>query len=519
MSNANRTVEQKTYVKNSIRRLIIAFIAFLIEMFIIVFLANRVSVGSTIQAVEHLIGILLALFISNQDKTSSIKISWIILVLLFPIIGGALYLITGTSGTTKRMRRRYEEIDKKLFPLLPDQHNLVEEKKIADRSISNISNYLYDYAHYPIYLDSDVEFFSYATDAFEAQKAALSKAEHFIFMEYHAIEDAEAFSEIEEILIERVKHGVEVRIFYDDMGSIAFINKDFNRKMESQGIHCRVFNPVTPFVNLFLNNRDHRKITIIDGKIAFTGGYNIANEYFNITHPYGFWKDSGVKITGPATKSFTVMFLEMWNAIRKTDEDDTDINKYLPDIPYTPKEKCFIQPYADTPMDNELVGENLYIHLIDRAEKYIYFSTPYLIITDEMIHALSLAAKRGVEVVILTPGIPDKKMVFRMTRAYYKPLVQNGVKIFEFTPGFCHAKQCVSDDIVAVCGTINLDYRSLYHHFEDGCLIYGSDAVMDMKNDFEHSFDISEDVTDQYMSRSFRSTLWCLFMKLFAPLL
>lgn len=519
MSNLHRTVEQKTYVKNSIWRLIIAFIAFLIEMFLIVYLANRVSVGNTIQAIEHLIGILLALFISNQNKTSSIKVPWIILVLLFPIIGGVLYLIIGTSGTTKRMQRRYEEIDKKLFPLLQKQPDLIEEGTIGDRSIANISSYLYDYAHYPIYSDSDVEFFSYATDAFEAKKAELSKAEHFIFMEYHAIEDAEAFSEIEDILVDRVNHGVEVRLFYDDMGSIAFINKDFNRRMESKGIQCRVFNPVTPFVNLFLNNRDHRKITIIDGRVAFTGGYNIANEYFNITHPYGFWKDSGVKITGPATKSFTIMFLEMWNAIRGTDDDDINIQKYLPDISYIPKEKCFIQPYADNPIDDELVGENLYIYLIERAERYIYFTTPYLIITDEMIHALALAAKRGVEVIILTPGIPDKKMVFRMTRAYYKDLVLNGVKIFEFTPGFCHSKQCVSDDIVAVCGTINLDYRSLYHHFENGCLIYDSNSVMDMKKDFERSFDVSEDVTNKYMRRSLRFNLWCLFMKLFAPLL
>lgn len=519
MSNSHRTIEQKTYFKNNIWRLIIAFIAFLLEIFIIVYLANKVSVGKSIKFVEHTVGILLALYIFNKNKTSSIKVPWIILILIFPIIGGILYLIAGTSATTKRMRRRYEEIDEMLYPLLPPQLTLYDEDLCINRSIANLSKYLYDYSHYPIYNNSDVKFYAYATDAFDELKKELSKAEKFIFMEYHAIEDAEAFAMIEEILIDRVNHGVEVRLFYDDMGSIVFMNKDFNRRMEANGIQCRVFNPVTPFVNLFLNNRDHRKITVIDGKIAFTGGYNLANEYFNITHPYGFWKDSGIKIEGPATKSFTIMFLEMWNAINATDEDDADVEKYLPDFPYNAKENGFIQPYADNPIDDEQVGENVYLNLVERAEKYIYISTPYLILTEEMTHALCLAAKRGVNVVILTPGIPDKKTVYLMTRANYRELVRSGVRIFEFTPGFCHAKQCVSDDIVATCGTINLDFRSLYHHFENGCLIYDSNAVFDIKEDFENSFDISKEVTNDYMRRSFKFSLWYLFMKIFAPLL
>lgn len=514
-----KTVEQKSYVKNSIWRLGITLLAFIIEIVALIFFANRMPGGSPIQIGEHALGLFLVLYIYNQRKTSSLKVPWIILILLFPIIGAVIYLVTGNSGTTRHMRRRYEKIDKILYPLLPDQIHTVKKDLLPHQSISNLSKYLHKYAFYPMYDNSDIEFFPYATDAFEEQKRGLAGAEHFIFMEYHAIEDAEAFKQIEEILIDRVKHGVEVRLFYDDMGSIAFINKDFNRRMEKYGIQCRVFNPVTPFINLFLNNRDHRKITVIDGKIAFTGGFNIANEYFNITHPYGFWKDTGVKITGEATKSFTVMFLEMWNAIRSTDDDDIDIQKYLPNISYKAKENCFIQPYADNPIDNEQVGENVYIGLIERAEKYIYFCTPYLIITDEMTHALCLAAKRGVEVIILTPGIPDKKIVYRMTRANYRDLVLSGVKIFEYTPGFCHAKQCVSDDIVATCGTINLDYRSLYHHFEDGCLIYNAKAVLDIKDDFERTFNVSREVTHEYGRRSFRFSLWCLVMKLFSPLL
>ena len=303
-----------------------------------------------------------------------------------------------------------------------------------------------------------------------AQIADLAKAEKFIFMEYHAIEDAEAWKQIQNVLEERVRAGVEVRVFYDDMGSIGFINTDFIKKLNAVGIQCRVFNPFAPGLNVFLNNRDHRKITVIDGKIGFTGGYNLANEYFNITLPYGTWKDTGIRLEGDAVRSLTVTFLEMWNAVSDKDRNDTDFSLYLPECEYHAKQNGFIQPYADSPLDDEQVGEEVYISMANKAEKYCWFITPYLIITDEMTHALTLAAKRGVDVRIITPGIPDKKMVYSVTRSFYNSLVRNGVRIYEWTPGFCHAKMSVADDCMATCGTINLDYRSLYHHFENRML-------------------------------------------------
>lgn len=519
MGNHIRTVEEKSYVKNSVGRLIFAIFALALEIIVLAAFAHRLQVGGIFRIVERILALFLVLIIYNQEKTSSVKVPWIILILIFPIFGAVLYLIIGLSGATKKMRKRYEYIDAKLYPHLPPQPEEIMHREIADRSVANVSEYIHKNAFYPMYENTDVEFYGYASDALEAQKAELAKAQHFIFMEYHAIEDAEAFHQIERILIDRVRHGVEVRLFYDDVGSIAFIDKNFIKQMRKIGIKCRVFNPLTPLINAFLNNRDHRKITVIDGKVAFTGGYNLANEYFNITHPYGFWKDTGIKVTGDAVKSFTVMFLEMWNAIRGTDKDDVNLEKYLDTVPYTARERCLVQPYADNPIDNEQVGENVYISLIERAETYIYFMTPYLILTDEMVHALGLAAKRGVDVRIITPGIPDKKMVYRMTKANYKALVLEGVRIFEYTPGFCHAKQCVSDDSVAVCGTINLDYRSLYHHFENACLIYGSRSVLDMKADFTRTFEVSEEVTHKYTHRSFIFGIWCIVMKLFAPLM
>ena len=319
---------------------------------------------------------------------------------------------------------------------------------------------------------------------------------------------------------ERVKAGVEVRVFYDDMGSIGFINTDFVKKLEFAGIHCRVFNPFMPGLNVFLNNRDHRKITVIDGKIGFTGGYNLANEYFNYTHPYGQWKDTGIRLEGDAVRSLTITFLEMWNAVSMKDINDTDFDQYLVKSDYQAAQEGFIQPYADSPMDDEQVGEEVYISMINKAERYCWFMTPYLIITDEMTHALCLAAKRGVDVRIITPGMPDKKLIYSITRSFYHGLVKNGVRIYEWTPGFCHAKMSVADDCMATCGTINLDYRSLYHHFENGCFMADSQTVLDIRDDLGATMNECREVTEKYRTgRSAYLRLGQLFMRLFAGLL
>lgn len=338
-------------------------------------------------------------------------------------------------------------------------------------------------------------------------------------MEYHAIEDAESWQSIQEILEERAAAGVEVRVFYDDMGSIGFITTDFVERLRKRGIKAKTFNPMAGFLNIVLNNRDHRKITVVDGKVGFTGGYNIANEYFNITHPFGHWKDTGVRLEGPAVRSLTAAFLEMWNAGNNSSTDDDDFSRWLPAVAPVAEARGFVQPYADSPLDDKRVGENVYISVVESAQDYAWFVTPYLIITDEMTHALGLAAQRGVDVRIITPGIPDKKIVYSMTRSYYYSLVRNGVRIFEYTPGFCHCKMSVADDILATCGTINLDYRSLYHHFENGCMYSDCDAVADTKADFEWMFAQSREVTDIYADPAAGRYLHHLILRFFAALL
>lgn len=503
------TLEKKASIKNGVGRMVFSLLVFMLEaVFLISIFTWLNSYAFWLSVTTRIIGLLIVLGLYGSNQTSSMKMPWIILILTVPIVGVGIYFIVGFNGKPHAMRNRYKQVDEELLPWLSKGEvgvrNDVAFAKLKeyDDGLASISNYIIRNSQYPVFNNSDITYFASAEEGFEAQRQAIKAAKDFIFMEYHAIEDDVLWQSIQVLLEEKVKEGVEVRVFYDDMGSIGFINTDFIHRLKDVGIKCRVFNPFVPGLNLFLNNRDHRKITVIDGKIGFTGGYNIANEYCNITHPFGRWKDSGVKITGEAVRSLTITFLENWNAVRKKEKSESaeELDRYLVKSEHDIEEAgTFVQPYADSPLDDEQVGEEVYISIINNAKKYCWFVTPYLIITDEMIHALGLVAKRGVDVRIITPGIPDKKIVYYVTRSYYSALTRNGVRIYEWTPGFCHAKMCVSDDKVATCGTINLDYRSLYHHFENGCMYMNCKAVLDTRDDFIRMFDESQDVTVKYI--------------------
>lgn len=522
-----RTVEAKVNIKNSMIRLAVVFVALLLQIFVSFVLVRRLENSMPwINLTSRILSIVLCIAISSMYKTSALKLPWIIIIMIFPVWGSLLFLLIGTPGNTKRVQRVYTAADTVLEEYLPEGLEELRALEETDKSVANIFKYIKNYANFPIYNDSEVEFFDDTNEALDALKSSLSKARRFIFMEYHAIEEAEAFGGIKEILADRVKAGVDVRIIYDDIGSIGFINKDFMKRMEAIGVKAEAFNPVSVMLNVFVNNRDHRKVTVVDGEVAFTGGYNLADEYFNITHPYGVWKDSGIKVIGNAAKSFTMMFLEMWVVARKRKGEKLDVEQlknFFPEQPpaYSHNQyKCeYIAPYADSPIDNEHVGQNVYMGVINRAKDYVWFMTPYLVLSDELQYAFRLAAKRGVDVRIITPGIPDKKVVFEVTRSFYSKLAEVGVKIYEYTPGFVHSKQCVSDDDVAACGTINLDFRSLYHHFENGCLMYNCSAIADIRADFENMFSQCREVTKKYTGPGILTRCKLLILRLFAGML
>ena len=490
MNPLNQTEEKREAVPNGVSRVGIAALGVLLQVLWIVWAALKLTrYYAWVQLAISVLAFLLALRIYGRHTNSATKLSWIIVILTFPIFGVCLYLLFGRSGAVNIMRGRFTRTDAELQTQ----------------------------AHYPACRNTDVTYYGDTNAALEAQKTDLRKAQHFIFMEYHAIEDSIAWQGIEDILAERAAAGVEVRVFYDDMGSIGFVDTAFAKKLQQRGIQCRVFNPIVPVLNVFMNNRDHRKITVIDGQVGYTGGYNLADEYFNLTHPYGRWKDSGVRLEGNAVRNLTLIFLEMWGTTQK---EMPAIEPYLPAIRYTAREAATVLPYADNPLDDKRVGEDVYLNLINSAQRYVYITTPYLILSDEMQRALVLAAQRGVDVRIITPGIPDKKLIFSVTRSYYARLAAGGVQIYEYTPGFIHAKQFVADDKAAAVGTINLDYRSLYLHFENGCWFCGCQAVQDVRADFEALFPQCENVTPQYSGQRSLALrgVQCVF-RLFSPLM
>lgn len=510
--------EEKS-IKNSVGRLIFVGLSVLLQVVWMLLIALRMNEYSVlISTGTSLLTLVLVLRLYNTRSPMGFKLLWIMIILSFPVLGVSLYLLIGRSDITKGMRLRLEKIDEGLQPRLSQDPQILEDLKKENICVANQMNYISSYAKFPVYKNTDIQFYQNASEAFEAQLLELEKAEKFIFLEYHAIEDAISFGRMKAVLAKKAAQGVDVRVLYDDIGSIGFIDSRFVKRMEALGIQCRVFNPLVPFLNIFMNNRDHRKITVIDGCVGFTGGYNLADKYFNLEHPYGHWKDTGVCMKGEAVKNLTFMFLEMWNAMSNKSLENTDA--FFPEVNYHAKEECCIQPYADTPLDRERVGENVYMNILKTAKNYVYFTTPYLIISDEMERELTLAVKRGIDVRIITPGIPDKKAVFEVTRSYYKELVNAGVRIYEYTPGFIHAKECICDDELAVIGTINMDYRSLYLHFEDGVLIYGSKEVLKMKEDYLETMKISREVTEEYKKEQpLMIRIKRALLRVFAPLL
>ena len=465
------------------------------------------------------IAIILVLVIVNRWSNPANKLSWTFLILLSPILGTLLYFLFGRSDLTKYVRRHMEKVNQEVSDCLTrdmETEKLLEE---ADASVYHQSKYINDFGHFPVYRNTSTKYYKSGEDMFPDMLEALKAAEHYIFMEYFIIEEGYMFQSIVDILEEKVKQGVEVRLIYDDVGCISTLPPKYYKRLQKKGIQCAAFNPFRPVMSVIMNNRDHRKIFVVDGTVGFTGGINLADEYINKVERFGYWKDTGVRIEGEGVWSLTNMFLSMWNIIIRSSEDYT---QYLPSVhqkkPFV--DDGFVQPYGDSPLDHENVGENIYLNIISKAKDYVYIFTPYLIIDHETLVTLCNAAKSGVDVRIVTPGIPDKKMVYLLTQSYYEPLIRAGVKIYQYTPGFIHAKCFVCDDEIATVGSVNLDFRSLYLHFECGVWMYRSKAVMQVKEDCLETFACSEEISLEFCTkRALPIRVLQSMLRLFAPLM
>lgn len=469
-----------------------------------------------ISLITSILSLVLVLRLHSRHTTSAMKLPWIMLILVFPVMGLSLYLMIVLFGDLGSSGKRMKKLQQDMKAYLVQKTDTFSQLENMDCTAANQFRYLWRHTHSPVYANTKTQYYPEAKEAFEAMKLALEQAENFIFMEYFIISDTSSFREIRDILKRKAAQGVEVRLMYDDIGSVGYVNLAFARELNEMGIQCRVFNPAVPILNVFMNHRDHRKITVIDGKVAFTGGFNLSDEYFDRSRPYGKWKDTGIRLTGDAVRSLTATFLENWNLSVRSRED---YDRYLA-VESVAKPDGFVQPFGDNPLSGERSAENVYLNLINSSVRSLYIITPYLIITEEMNRALGLAAKRGVDVRIITPGIPDKKTVFAMTRSYYSGLVSQGVRIFEYTPGFCHAKQCLCDGEIGCIGTSNLDYRSLYLHFENNVLLYRCEATVQMRRDFESLFPQCTEMTRKYSEgRNKMLRIWQCILRLFAPMM
>ena len=467
------------------------------------------------------LSIVIVLWIVNRKINPSYKLAWTMLILCLPVFGLVLYLVFGQSRVATYMENRFADMLDQTRDYLVEDEGIHERLEAEDPSICVQSDYIRNNSGYPAYENTTAEYFQVGDDMFPVLVRELEQAKHYIFIEYFIIHDGVMWQTILDILERKVKEGVDVRLLYDDMGCLTTLPHKYYEQLRAKGIKCEVFNPFRPFLNIIQNNRDHRKFCIIDGYVGFTGGINLADEYINQKKRFGHWKDTAVMLKGEAVWNMTAMFLHMWSVVTRSKEK-VEFENYLPHT-YHPGEfesDGYIQPFCDSPLDHETVGENVYLNIINRAKQYVYICTPYLIIDNEMMTALCLAAKSGIDVRIMTPGIPDKKIVFLLTQSYYEQLLEAGVKIYEYQPGFLHAKSFVCDDEVGVVGTINMDYRSLYLHFEDGVWIYKNKVIDDIKSDFMETLNYCNPISlDFCKGRNIVVRAMQSILRLFAPML
>lgn len=470
-----------------------------------------------------LLGAFLCIYIINKRENPSFKLGWIIPILMFPIFGALLYLYVELEISGRLIAKRADRFVHETACYLTQDTEVLDSLEREGKKIAGLARYVGAKGGFPVCTNTSVRYFKSGQEKFEALKEELWKAEHFIFMEYFIVERGVMWDSILEILEQKAKAGVEVRFMYDGMGCLNLLPHDYPKQLRRKGIQCFDFGPVQPFLSTFQNNRDHRKIVVIDGHTAFTGGINLADEYINVKERFGYWKDAAVMLKGDAVQNFTMMFLQLWNIWEKkpVPYERYLTERELPEIgsqgdverekeakmadfcgyPVQQADGGYVLAYGDSPLDQESVGKRVYIDILFDAREYVHIMTPYLILDDETLSAMIYAAKRGVEVIIIMPHIPDKKYAFFLAHTYYEELLDAGVKIYEFTPGFVHAKTFTSDDEKAVVGTINLDFRSLYHHFECAAFLYRNPAVAEVEADFKETLSQCQEITKETCRR------------------
>ena len=463
-----------------------------------------------------LLSALIVLHLVNQSTDPTVRLTWVILVMAVPMLGVILYLFVKLDLGHRVIHHRLEELTRETIRFVPSQKRLMDYLWTADPALHSLAWYTTRQGGFPVYDNSEATYYPLGDEMFPALLREMEKAKKFIFLEFFIIKKGEMWGQVLDLLERKVQQGVEVRLLYDGTCALFQLPYRYPKELRALGIQCKMFSPIRPIVSTSYNNRDHRKIVVIDGHTAFTGGVNLADEYINVRFRFGHWKDTAVLIRGAAVRSFTHMFLEMWNVDQRQEDFQRYLNVSCPPLP----DSGYVMPYADSPLDDERVGELVYMDMLNRAHRYVHIMTPYLILDHDMITALTFAAKRGVEVVLILPHVPDKKYAFALAKTHYRELLNAGVQIWEYTPGFVHAKVFVSDDKKAVVGTINLDYRSLSLHFECATYLCGVPAVADIERDVQNTLKRCQRINLAALKQTpFLTRLAGWLLKLLAPLM
>ena len=453
----------------------------------------------------------------NSAMNPSAKITWLIVIMLVPVFGVLLFAYTQSDIGHRALKQRVNHIITDTKERILQSEDTMKRLSEENKGVATLAHYMHRSGCHPVFENTSVTYFPLGEEKFAEMLKQLEAAKHFIFMEYFIVDEGVMWGQILEILAKKAAEGVDVRVMYDGTCEFALLPHDYPKRLRALGIQCKIFAPVSPFVSTHYNYRDHRKILVIDGHTAFNGGVNLADEYINQKEKFGHWKDTAVMLKGEAVKSFTLMFLQMWRI--NADKDETEQFLSYSSLP-AEKANGFVIPFGDCPLDDDKLGERVYMDILNRSLKYVHIMTPYLILDGEMETALKFAAERGVDVVLLLPGIPDKAIPYALAKTHYASLLESGVKIYEYTPGFVHAKVFVSDGEEAVVGTINLDYRSLYHHFECATYQYRTDCISDIEADFQETLAKCRQVTEETIRHEkLHVKLSGRLMKAFAPLM
>ena len=468
-----------------------------------------------IHSVNGVLAIGLTFYLLNSDMNPSAKITWLIIMAVMPVFGILLFAYIQSDIGHRVLKKTVSAIAEETENDLPQNMAAMNALREENPGAASLATYIRSTGNYPVFRDNEITYYPLGDDFFPELLEELEKARDYIFIEFFIIAEGIMWGNVLEVLAKKAAEGVDVRVIYDGTNEFRNLPSDYPKRLEALGIKCRVFSPMTPFLSTHYNYRDHRKIVAIDSRVAFTGGVNLADEYINRQLRFGHWKDNAVKVVGDAARSFALMFLETWAIADR----NIDYQKYLTPAEGPHYAEGYAVPYADCPLDKHKTGKMVYIDLLNRAQRYVHIMTPYLIIDGELSTALRFAAERGVDVSIILPAVPDKKLPFALAKTHYRQLLEAGVKIYEYTPGFIHSKSMVMDGKEAVVGSINLDYRSLYHHFECAIYMVGSPCIADAEDDFRETVAKCRRVTPSTIWKGSESLrLLGAVMKAIAPL-